>query len=334
MPTLPHITVYDVSRKAGVSIATVSRVLNTPEQVREATRLRVLAAIDELGFIPRAEAVARARKGVGRVGVITPFFTYPSFVQRMRGISAELADGPYEMIIYPVDSLDRLNGYLAMLPVTKRVDGVVLLSLPLPEQAARRLLDSKLETVLVEYRRAGFSSIEIDDRAGGALAAEYLAGKGFRQIAFFGPAGLPDYSIHPERKRLEGFRQALEQREINLPEMYIEHSSLAVENVRAAVRRLMSLSKPPQALFAANDDLAVRVLRVLREQNLGAPDDLAVIGFDDTDMAELFGLTTITQALDESGRMAAELLKARLADPQRPAQNVELQLRVVARQTV
>lgn len=334
MPTPPHITVYDVSRKAGVSIATVSRVLNTPEQVREATRLRVLAAIDELGFIPQAEAVARARKGVGRVGVITPFFTYPSFVQRMRGISAELADSPYEMIIYPVDSLDRLNGYLAMLPLTKRVDGVVLLSLPLPEQAARRLLDSKLETVLVEYRRAGFSSIEIDDRAGGALAAEYLAGKGFRQIAFLGPAGLPDYSIHPERKRLEGFRQALERMGINLPEMYIEHSSLSVENVRAAVGRLMSLSKPPQALFAANDDLAVRVLRVLREQNLGAPDDLAVIGFDDTDMAELFGLTTITQALDESGRMAAELLKARLADPQRPAQNIELQLRVVARQTV
>lgn len=333
MPTSPPVTVYDVARKAGVSIATVSRVLNSPERVREATRVRVLQAIDELGFIPRAEAVARARKGVGRVGVITPFFTYPSFVQRMRGISAELAGGPYEMIIYPVDSLDRLNGYLAMLPVTRRVDGVVLLSLPLPELAACRLVDSNLETVLVEHRREGFSSVEIDDRAGGALAAEFLAGKGYRRIAYLSPAGLPDYSINPEIKRLEGFHQSLRRSGLNLPEAYIERSSLAMDDVRAAIRRLMAQPHPPEALFAANDDLAVRVLRALREQSLQVPGDLAVIGFDDIDMAEMFGLTTINQSLDESGRMAAELLKARLADPQRPAQNIELQLRVVARHT-
>lgn len=333
MPTTSHVTVYDVARKAGVSIATVSRALNTPEQVRQATRARVLEAIDDLGFTPRAEAVARARRGVGRIGVITPFFTYPSFVQRMRGISAELADGPYEMIIYPVDSLDRLNGYLAMLPVTRRVDGIVLLSLPLPEEAARRLDENKLETVLVEYHCPGFSSVEIDDRAGGALAAEFLIGKGFRRVAFLGPAGLPDYSIHPEKKRLEGFRQNLQQQGFALPETSIAHSTLAMEDVRTAIRQLTAQPNPPEALFAANDDLAVRALRALHEQSLQVPGDLAVIGFDDIDIAELFGLTTISQALDESGRMAAELLKARLADPHRPAQNIELQLQVMARQT-
>jgi LacI family transcriptional regulator len=333
MATSTHPTVYDVARKAGVSIATVSRVLNTPEQVRQATRSRVLEAIDELGFTPAAEAVARARKGVGRVGVITPFFTYSSFVQRMRGISAELADGPYEMIIYPVDSLERLQGYLAMLPVTRRVDGLVLLSLPLLEPAARRLMKHKLETVLVEYRCAGFSSIEIDDRAGGALAAEYLIQKGYQRLAFLGPAHLPDYSVHPEKKRLDGYRQALNEAGIDLPEAYILHSSLSIDDIRRAVVQLISMPTPPQALFAANDDLALRVLRALQELNLQAPKDLAVMGFDDIDMAELLGLTTISQALDESGRMAAQLLKASLVGAQHLAQNIELQPRLVARQT-
>jgi LacI family transcriptional regulator len=267
------------------------------------------------------------------VGVITPFFTYPSFVQRMRGISAELADGPYEMLIYPVDSLDRLNGYLAMLPITRRVDGLVLLSLPLLEPAAHRLVKSKLETVLVEYRCSGFSSVEIDDRAGGALAAEYLTGKGYRRLAFLGPARLPDYSVHPEKKRLDGYRQALSEQGIDLPEAYIIYSSLEMDEIRVAIGHLLSLPEPPQALFAANDDLAARVLRALQEQNLQAPGDLAVMGFDDIDLSELFGLTTVSQALDESGHMAAQLLKARLADAQRPAQNIELQLRVIARQT-
>ena len=133
-------TVYDVAQRAGVSIATVSRVLNAPDQVREDTRARVMQAIDGLGFVPNADASARARKTVGRIGVLTPFFTIPSFVQRMRGVATALADTPFELTIYPVDSLDRLDGYLSMLPVTRRLDGLIIMASPLPAAAANRLL--------------------------------------------------------------------------------------------------------------------------------------------------------------------------------------------------
>src|SRR3989304_4095011 len=102
-------TVYDVAKKAGVSIATVSRVLNSPEIVQEGTRLKVLSAIDQLGFVPKADATARARKLVGRIGILTPFFTFPSLIQRMRGIATALANTPFELVIYPVDSLNRLD---------------------------------------------------------------------------------------------------------------------------------------------------------------------------------------------------------------------------------
>src|SRR5690349_23509126 len=101
---MANVTIYDVSKRAGVSIATVSRVLNSPDQVNHETRARVLTAIDELGFIPKFEALARARKGIGRIGVLTPFFTSDSFVDRLRGVVAALAGLPYEPVIYDVAS--------------------------------------------------------------------------------------------------------------------------------------------------------------------------------------------------------------------------------------
>jgi LacI family transcriptional regulator len=98
---MPDATIYDVAEKAGVSISTVSRVLNTPERVQPATRARVLMAIDQLNFVPRAEASARARKGTGRIGVLAPFFTYLSFTDRLRGVAAALADSSYEWSAKP-----------------------------------------------------------------------------------------------------------------------------------------------------------------------------------------------------------------------------------------
>ena len=107
---MSQVTVYEVAREAGVSIATVSRVLNTPDHVNESTRTRVYQAIDELGFVPKAEAAARARKRHGRIGVLAPFFTFPSFVARLRGVANALSDSPYELAIYNVDSSSRRTG--------------------------------------------------------------------------------------------------------------------------------------------------------------------------------------------------------------------------------
>ena len=117
-------TIYDVAGRAGVSISTVSRVLNRPQSVNPKTREIVLAAMEELDFVPSAEASARARKDFGRIGVLTPFFTAPAFVQRLRGVASALVGTNYELIVYAVESLAQLRGYLDMLPVSGRVDGL------------------------------------------------------------------------------------------------------------------------------------------------------------------------------------------------------------------
>jgi len=326
-------TVYDVASRAGVSIATVSRVMNTPEMVREGTRQKVLLAIDELQYVPKAEAFFRARKLVGRIGVLTPFFTHSSFIQRMRGIAAAIKNIPLELVIYPVDSIQRLEEYLAMLPITKRLDGLIIISLPITENDAQRLLATKLETVLIEFEHPSLSSIQVDDYNGGALAAEYLIKKGHQNCAFIGSGELPEYSMHPEDRRLSGFRQVLESNGSDLPPEMVRFPAMSYKAIRKEFRQLIQLPHSPTAIFAATDDLAIRILRAAHESSVTVPQEMAIIGFDDIDMAEQIGLTTISQSLEESGRMAVELLIARLNDPTRSVQSNKLILKVITRET-
>ena len=330
---MPQVTVYEVAENAGVSIATVSRVLNSPEKVNEATRARVLATIDRLGFVPKAEAAARARKDHGRIGVLAPFFTLPSFVERLRGVANALDDSPYELAIYNVDSSARRDGYLASLPVTRRLDGLIIMALPFDQAAADRLFNHHLETVLIEFSQEPFSSIRIDDRAGGRLAGEYLLGRGHRRCAFVGDADLPDYAIHTSDWRLEGYREALAEGGVILPGEYVALAPHSRENARLLAHRLLDLPEPPTAIFAASDNQAVGVLKAARERGLSMPKELAVMGFDDVDIADFIGLTTIRQPLEESGRVAVDLLLSRVANPARPVQRVRLPLTLIERET-
>jgi len=330
---MPQVTVYEVAEKAGVSIATVSRVLNSPEKVNEATRARVLTAIDSLGFVPKAEAAARARRHAGRIGVLAPFFTFPSFVERLRGVAGALADSPYELVIYNVDSSTRLVGYLASLPVPRRLDGLIVMALPFGDAVAERLVANELPTVLVEFSRDPFPSIRIDDRAGGRMTAEYLIRKGHRSFGFIGDADVPEYAIPTSDWRMEGYREALMAAGFELPESHIALASPSIENARRSACRLFDLPDPPTAIFAASDTQAMGVLKAARERGISVPQQLAVIGFDDLEIAGYIGLTTIRQSLEESGRVAVDLLLSRLADPSRPPQRVRLPLTLVQRET-
>ena len=327
-------TIYDVAELSGLSISTISRVLNSPDRVSADTRAKVLSAIDQLGFVPKAEARARALQSNHRIGVLTPFFTAPSFVQRLRGIDAAIVNTNYELVIYTVESLNRLQGYLASLPITGNLDGLIIMSLPVDEEGVGRLTKNGPETVLIENMISDFCSIEIDDYAGGKLAAQYLVSKQHQRCAFIGDIDPPDYAIRPVISRLVGFREGLTESGISIPEEYIHSSPYDQEPTRQAVRELLCLPQPPTAIFAASDIQAMGVLKVAQEIGVKVPDDLAVIGFDDLEMADYVGLTTIRQPLDDSGRIAAELLLSRLADPDRPVQHIKLPLTVVSRDTV
>ncbi len=330
---MAHSTVYDVANKAGVSIATVSRVVNFPDKVNPETRHKVLSVIDQLGYVPKAEAAARARKSAGRIGVLAPFFTYPSFVQRLRGVANALTTLPYELTIYNVDSTARRDSYVTSLSLTRRLDGLILMALPFNQATVERLVNHSMETVSIEVTHPSFSSIEIDDHAGGRMAAEYLIQKGYRRFGFIGDTDLPEHAFPTSDRRLGGYRAAIHEAGRALEPSYIALAVQSLQNAKNCMDRLLDLPEPPDAVFCASDTQALGALKAARVRGLRVPDDIAIIGFDDVDIAEYVGLTTIRQHLEESGRLAVELLLARLENRSRPVQHVRLTLKVIERET-
>ncbi|MCB0117596.1 MAG: LacI family DNA-binding transcriptional regulator [Anaerolineales bacterium] len=327
-------TIYDVAEVSGVSISTISRVLNSPDKVNPKTRQQVMDAIDKLGFIPKAEARARAMRSTNRVGVITPFFTAPSFVQRLRGVAAALSRENYELVIYPVDSAEHLQGYISSIPIMGNLDGLIIMSLAIEDSDADRLARNGMQTVLVEFSHDQLNSIVINDEQGGRFVAEHLLRKGHKRLSFLGDIEPPErFAIHPVKSRLFGFQKVLNDAGISLPKKYVKQSSYAQQNSRQAAYELLSMSDRPTAIFVASDVQAIGVMKVARQLNIRIPEDLAVIGFDDIDMAEYVDLTTIRQHLDESGRLAAEILLARITDSNRTLQHINLPLTLVERST-
>jgi LacI family transcriptional regulator len=330
---MSNATIYEVAERARVSIATVSNVINAPERVKAATRERVLAAIDELGFVPKTEAIARARKGLGRIGVIAPFTTYASFNHRLQGIIEALREYPYELVIYDQESLAVRNNYLATLPISQRLDGLIVMSLPFDDQVAQRLLRRDLATVLVEFARPSFSSIEINNTEGGSLAGEYLASRGYTRCAFLGEEQASDLIEIQAAQRLSGYRTALETAGRHLPDEYISLAPYGVEEARRQAHALLDLPEPPDAIFTHSDIQAVGVIKAARDRSLSVPDELAIIGFDDLDIADYMGLTTIRQPLSESGHVAVRLLMEHIDKPEGLVQQVTLPLSVIQRDT-
>jgi len=326
-------TIYDVARTAGVSIATVSRVLNDPQKVNDETRSSVFEAIRQLGYVPKAEARARAMQQNRRIGVITPYFTAPSFVQRLRGVASALNSTSYELVIYTVESTHKFYRYLETLPINHYLDGLIILSLQFDDLFAQRLLEFGLETVLVEYPHTVLSSVEIDDQAGGRMAADYLLKKGYQHLAFLGDTVIPEFGIHPITLRLAGFRQRLAEAGHPLADRYVHTVPYDVDATRRAARTILTRDDRPDAIFSATDLQAVAILKVARELGLRVPEDLAIMGFDDLDISEYVGLTTVRQHLDESGKIAAELLLSRITNRDRPVQHIQLPLTIIERDT-
>lgn len=326
-------TIYDVAELASVSIATVSRVLNSSQLVKKETRERVLKAIDDLNFVPDAFARERARKDVGHIGVITPFFTIPSITQRLSGISNTLMTTSFNLTIFPVDSQQRLDSYYAELPYTRLVDGLIILTLPIDDLSLQRFKMREIPLLLLENHIEGYTSIEYDNKFGGHLAAQQFIRKKHHRCAFIGNSLVPEYALSQEEDRYEGYRQTLLQNNIDLSEKYVKMPVLHSRDQDQQIHDLLDVDPPPTAIFTSTDELALRVLKIAQRRGILIPEELAVIGFDDIDIAAYLELTTISQSLFESGKLAAEHLIAKITDPTRPAENIFIQHKLIERNT-
>ncbi|RKX73398.1 MAG: hypothetical protein DRZ90_07845 [Spirochaetes bacterium] len=332
--TLKRATIYDVATDAGVSITTVSRYLNNSESVKTSTGNRIADTMEKLDYIPQGNAGSKADRSVGRVGVLTPFFPAPSFVQRLEGMIPVFKQNNFEMVIYTIEGSEQLDEYLTSVPFTRRIDGLVLMSVRLTPEHHRTLQASGLHTVMVESDDENYSRVLADDYQGGRIAAQLFIEKEYFPCAYIGDRNRDiSYSLHPSDIRLNGFRETLKEAGGELRGSMIIETDTSVENTRIAFGELLDKKNKPRAVFAMSDLQAIGAIRAAKDRSIRIPEDLAVLGFDDIESSDWMGLSSITQHLGDSGRIAAGMLLEQISGKSQAIQKVNLQVGLVERET-
>lgn len=326
-------TIGDVARLAGVGRGTVSRVLNDRPNVDPGTRERVQRAIDELDFVPSATA---RRLSLGRthtIVVVGPFLTRPSIVERLAGIGSALAGAGLDAISTSVESLDRRAAVIHDAARPERADGLIIIHIAPTSDEADRIMSSGMPCVLIDAHHRRLPRVVVDDVQGGHLAAQHLLELGHRRIAFIGDVPLPGFGFSSTRLRLRGVVRTLRDAGMELPEARIALGEHSRAGARASTLRLLDGPLPPTAIIAASDTEAMGVLEAARLRGLRVPEHLSVIGYDDIDVADFIGLTTVRQPLFETGIRAVHRLQALIGggDP-RPLREV-LPVELVIRST-
>jgi len=300
-------TIYDVARAAGVGIGTVSRVLNRSPSVSERTRRRVLEAMEKLSFRPDRAARALSRGRTQAIGVLVPFFTKYFFVEVLRGIETATATNDYFLIIYNVEKKEEYIAHLDTLAGTRRVDGLIVISLT-PRILQRVYLEQPpFPVVFIDTYARGFDCIEVDHRGGFHSATAHLLGLGHKRIALLDRPEDPPFRT-PARDRLAGYRQALRKQGVAVRDEYAVMAKYSREGGRDAMDALLSLSEPPTAVVAASDLQAIGAMDAAQARGLRVPEDLAVVGYHDIELAEYLGLTSVRLPTLEMGRRAVDVL--------------------------
>ena len=327
-------TIEEVARRAGVGRGTASRVVNGSPQVSDAARTAVLAAVEELGYVPNRAARSLVTRRTDTVALVVSepgerLFDDPYFAATVRGIGERLAASPFQLLL-TMAGTDRDRERVAAYLTDQHVDGVLLISLHADDGLARTLEARGVPTVCGGRPEGDAPPVVVDaeNRAGGRLAVSHLLARGRRRIAVV--AGPLDMSSG--RDRLEGARDAMAAAGLDPAAVRVVPGDYSETSGEAAMRSLLAEGERPDAVFAASDLMAVGVLRALREAGLSVPGDVSVVGFDDSPVCRHTEpeLTTVAQPVVEMGAVMAGLLLDRIAGREVPAETV-LPTRLVVR---
>lgn len=326
-------TMAEVAKQAGVSITTVSHVLNGTRHVNEKTVARVHAAIERTGYRPHSIARALAGARTQSIGLAISGISNPYFMDVVAAIEAEAAAHGHTLLLG--DTHDEPEKEMQMVEelVRRRVDGLLLA--PSPGAGTRALPYLATESVPVvlldRFLDADIDQVGTENEEPTAELVEHLGERGHRRIGFI--AGLEGLSTTAER--IKGYRMGLQRSGLAIDEDLIAHGGSLREPARVATHRLLDGSEPPTALVAANNAMTIGVLHALRERGLTVPGDIALVAFDDLEWSDLFQprLTVIAQPAHEIGATAVHLLLSRLDEPDREPQSVRLPATFVHRES-
>lgn len=296
-------TITDVARQAGVSVATVSRALRGLPNVAPETRARVVSAAGALHYVadPAASRLAARRRHT--IGVVVPSLGQWYYATFLDAADEVIRTAGYDLLPFVLTGQESQDRFLASRPFRKRVDGLIVVDVPMSEEQLGHMASSLVPIVTAGIRTERFSSLSVDNVAAVRLATEHLLRLGHARIALIGGSQGAPFDYPTPRQRREGFLQAMSAAGHDNPQMI--DAEVSKDGGVAAMHALVSEADRPTAVVALSDEMAFGALQVLHDVGLGVPGDMSIIGFDDHHLAECVGLTTVRQDVGLQGKAAA-----------------------------
>ena len=327
-------TIHDVARIAGVGTGTVSRVINNSAGVKPDTRKKVLSAIAQLNYRPNPIARSMISKRTGAIGVIVPFFTRPFNTELLRAVQAALSRSGKELVLYDVETAAQRNHYLSELPMLHRVDGLLLLSLPLEDSFAMDIKEAEIPVILIDTYSPFFTSLIVDNIEGAYKAVKYLIDLGHRLIGFINGVIEGNIKFNQANDRLIGLHRAFGEAGLPFEPELMLTSEWNRSGGKQAALQLLSQEKRPTAIFAASDMQAIGALEAAKNLCINVPGELSVIGFDGLEVSELLELSTVQQPMRQMGELGVNKLIELMKNPQQLPELIRLNTTLIERRTI
>ena len=328
-PFTLSVTIYDIAKEAGVSIATVSRVFNNSNNVSEKARTNILTIAKRMGYHPQAMAQGLARKKSKLISVVVPVISNHFFMEVLEGIQDEIAATDYDLNIYNIKLSDNIFEQVENSIKRGMAEGYLIISVHLLEKQWKSLKKLGTPLTVIDEYSTEFDSISVNSVLGGQLATEYLLENGYRRIAMISA----DTDSKPAHERLTGYKNALRKYDIPVDETLIANGSdpdrdgFTERNGYEAMMKLLKLDPLPDACFCNSDVQAIGAAKAMQDVNTHIP----LIGFDDIQFSDFFGLSTMRQPMRQMGELAVKKLLKRIEAPKTEISNTVFSPELVLR---
>jgi DNA-binding LacI/PurR family transcriptional regulator len=327
--------IVEIAAKAGVSPATVSRALRGLHHVNAETRTAIVKAARDLKYPLRVDLIPREeRVNTNVVGVIAPYITRWYFSQAINGIEQTLREAGYDLLLYNFSEVEARQRIFQKKQLQGKVDALIVVSLPPTDQEFKEMLGLGIPLSLIGFEHEGCNSVRIDDVAGARMATDHLIEYGHRDIAILSGQRDSALGFNVSDERTEGFLQAMQASGIDWNPEYEMRGDYNIQTSEVAVESFFSRRKKlPTAIFCHSDEMAFGAMKSLRKKGLRIPEDISVIGFDDHEIAQYVGLTTVSQPPQFQGQLAASSIITRLAHPDAAIKPIHVPTSLVIRET-
>ncbi len=315
-------TIYDVAKAAGVSTATVSKVINNTGRISEKTKEKINRIIEDLNFRPNVIASAMKGKSTYQIAFLIPDVSNPVYAEYLKQIEERGQELGYNIVMCSTDDQAEKEARHINLLKQRRIDGFIIASKFKNVALLKQLISEKFPVVLFAHERPelSVSSVTVDDYIGGYMAASHLLALGHQRIGIIAEDSVSS------KERIRGYKSALSEADITVEDNLIVISGPAVLDAEIAVAKLLDREDRPTAIFGCNDLLAIGVLQASRARGIQVPEQLSVIGFDDTQLCSIVSpkLTSISQPIRELSKEVTDMMIRKIEQNEAPKQRVRM----------